>query len=82
MLNRVQTGNADAGLVYVTDVRSAQGKVTGVDFPQASAQGAVQSYPIGVVAGSANADLARTWIEFVRGPQGTAALQQAGFVTK
>ena len=82
VLNRVQTGNADAGLVYVTDVRSAQGKVTGVDFPQASAQGAVQSYPIGVVAGSANADLARTWIEFVRGPQGTAALQQAGFVTK
>lgn len=82
VLNRVQTGNADAGLVYVTDVRAAQGKVTGVGFPQASAQGAVQSYPIGVVTGSANADLAQNWISFVRGPQGTAALQQAGFVTK
>lgn len=82
VLNRVQTGNADAGLIYVTDVRSAQGKVAGVDFPQASAQGAVQSYPIGVVTGSANADLGRSWIQFVRGPQGTAALQQAGFVTK
>ncbi|MFC5062223.1 molybdate ABC transporter substrate-binding protein [Actinomycetospora atypica] len=82
VLNRVQTGNADAGLVYVTDVRSSQGRVTGVDFPEASAQGAVQSYPIGVVAGSPNADLAQAWIQFVRGPQGTAALQQAGFVTK
>ena len=82
VLNRVQTGNADAGLVYVTDVKSTQGKVTGVDFPQASAQGAVQSYPIGVVTGSQNADLAQSWIQFVRGQQGTAALQQAGFVTK
>jgi molybdate transport system substrate-binding protein len=82
VLNRVQTGNADAGLVYVTDVKSTQGKVQGVDFPQASAQGAVQSYPIGVVTGSQNADLAQSWITFVRGQQGTAALQQAGFVTK
>jgi molybdate transport system substrate-binding protein len=82
VLNRVQTGNADAGLVYVTDVKSTNGAVTGVSFPQASAQGAVQSYPIGVVTGSQNADLAQSWINFVRGQQGTAALQQAGFVTK
>ncbi|GAA4819575.1 molybdate ABC transporter substrate-binding protein [Actinomycetospora corticicola] len=82
VLNRVQTGNADAGLVYVTDVKSTNGKVQGVSFPQASAQGAVQSYPIGVVTGSQNADLAQSWISFVRGEQGTAALQQAGFVTK
>ncbi|WP_018335339.1 molybdate ABC transporter substrate-binding protein [Actinomycetospora chiangmaiensis] len=82
VLNRVQTGNADAGLVYVTDVKSTAGKVAGVSFPQASAQGAIQSYPIGVVTGSQNADLAQSWINFVRSQQGTAALQQAGFVTK
>lgn len=79
VLQRVQTGNADGGLVYVTDVKSAGGKVTGVDFPEAGAQGATQTYPIGVVTGSAQADLGQKWIQFVTGPQGKAALAQAGF---
>jgi molybdate transport system substrate-binding protein len=82
VLTRVETGNADGGLVYVTDVKSAQGKVAGVDFPQATAQGVTQSYPIGVVTGSQNAQLAQSWVSFVTGPQGKAALQQAGFTTK
>ncbi|NMO88921.1 molybdate ABC transporter substrate-binding protein [Actinomycetospora sp. TBRC 11914] len=82
VLTRVETGNADAGVVYVTDVKSAQGKVQGVTFPQATAQGVVQTYPIGVVAGSPNAQLAQSWVSFVTGPQGKAALQQAGFTTK
>lgn len=79
VLQRVQTGNADAGLVYVTDVRSTTGAVEGTDFPEASAQGATQSYPTGVVTGSAQADLARSWIGFVTGPQGKQALSAAGF---
>jgi molybdate transport system substrate-binding protein len=79
VLQRVRTGTVDAGLVYVTDVKSANGAVQGVDFPQATAPGATQSYPIGVVTGSAQADLARSWIALVTGPQGKAALAQAGF---
>jgi molybdate transport system substrate-binding protein len=82
VLTRVETGNADGGLVYVTDVKSAQGKVAGVDFPQATARGVTQSYPIGVVTGSPNAQLAQSWVSFVTGPEGKAALQQAGFTTK
>jgi molybdate transport system substrate-binding protein len=82
VLTRVETGNADGGLVYVTDVKSAAGKVTGVDFPQASAKGVTQSYPIGVVTGSADPQLAQSWVSFVTGPQGKAALTQAGFATK
>jgi molybdate transport system substrate-binding protein len=82
VLTRVETGNADAGVVYVTDVKSAQGKVAGVNFPQATAQGVIQSYPIGVVNGSANAQLGQSWVSFVTGPQGKAALAQAGFTTK
>ena len=58
VLQRVTTGNVDAGLVYVTDVRSTDGQVQGIDFPQATAQGAAQNYLIGAVAGSPNADLA------------------------
>ncbi len=81
VLTRVETGNADGGLVYLTDVKSATGKVQGVDFPQAGAPGVTQSYPIGVVTGSPNAQLAQSWVGFVTGPHGKAALAQAGFTT-
>jgi len=82
VLQRVTTRNVDAGLVYVSDVRSADGQVQGIDFPQATAQGAAQNYLIGAVTGSQNADLATSWIQFVTGPQGDAALTQAGFTLK
>lgn len=79
VLQRVITRNVDAGLVYVTDVRSADGQVQGIDFPQAATPGAAQNYLVAAVAGSPDADLAERWIAFVTGPQGDAALQQAGF---
>ncbi|PVZ13189.1 molybdate ABC transporter substrate-binding protein [Actinomycetospora cinnamomea] len=79
VLQRVITRNVDAGLVYVTDVRSADGQVQGLDFPEATAPGAAQSYLVGAVAGSPHGDLATRWIAFVTGPQGDAALRQAGF---
>jgi molybdate transport system substrate-binding protein len=82
VLQRVTTRNVDAGLVYVTDVKSTNGQVQGVDFPQATASGAAQNYLIGAVTGSQNADLATSWIQFVTGPQGDAALSQAGFQLK
>jgi molybdate transport system substrate-binding protein len=79
VLQRVITRNVDAGIVYLTDVKSTNGQVQGVDFPQANAPGAGQTYPIAIVAGSQNADLGQKWIQFVTGPQGDAALMQAGF---
>ena len=82
VLQRVTTGNVDAGLVYVTDVTSTNGQVQGIDFPQATAQGAAQNYLIGAVTGSPNTDLANSWIQFVTGPQGDAALTRAGFQLK
>lgn len=82
VLQRVQTRNVDAGLVYRTDVQASNGQVQGIDFPQATAQGAAQNYLIGAVTGSQNADLASSWIQFVTGPQGDAVLQQAGFQLK
>jgi molybdate transport system substrate-binding protein len=82
VLQRVITRNVDAGLVYVTDVTSTHGQIQGIDFPQATAQGAAQNYLVGAVTGSPNADLAQSWIGFVTGPQGDAALTQAGFQLK
>ena len=76
-LGKVTTGNADAGLVYATDVRAAGDDVQGIEFPE-SAQ-AVNSYPMAVIVEAANADLARAFEELVTGPDGRAALESAGF---
>jgi molybdate transport system substrate-binding protein len=76
VLNKVQSGDADAGLVYLTDTTSAAGKVDKVDFPEAAQ--ALNSYPIAAVKGG-QADLARQFEEFVLGTQGKNELTKAGF---
>lgn len=77
VLGKVTTGQADAGLVYVTDVKAAGGKIAGVTFPEASA--AVNTYPIGVLAASKNAALARDFVALVTGADGQQVLADAGF---
>ena len=54
VLTKITTGQADAGLVYVTDAKGAGDKVTEVDFPEAAA--AVNTYPIAVLKTAADAD--------------------------
>lgn len=76
---KVITGQADAGLVYVTDVLSSGGKLTGVPFPEAAS--AVNAYPIAVLRQSANAGLSRRFLEFVVGARGREILRTAGFTT-
>ncbi|WP_067884759.1 molybdate ABC transporter substrate-binding protein [Nocardia vaccinii] len=77
VLSKVTSGDADAGLVYVTDAAGAGNKVTTVSFPESS--GAVNTYPIAAVADSKHADLAEQFDELVTGPDGRAALAKAGF---
>jgi len=77
-LGRVSTGNADAGLVYVTDVGSAGAAVEGVDFPEADR--AVTDYPIGVLTTAPQPELARAFADLVTGADGQAVLAGAGFV--
>lgn len=77
-LGRVSTGNADAGLVYVTDVASAGDAVEGIAFPEADR--AVTDYPIGVLASAPQVELARAWTALVTGADGQAVLAGAGFV--
>ena len=77
VLNKVSTGQADAGVVYVTDVAGASDKVTGVDFPEA--KGAVNTYPIATLKSSTNADLAARFVAYVTGEAGQKVLEQAGF---
>jgi molybdate transport system substrate-binding protein len=77
VLSKVQTGEADAGLVYVTDVAAAAGKVTGITFAESSK--AVNTYPIAALAGSKNAKVAAAFVAFVTSKAGQAVLSAAGF---
>lgn len=74
VLSKVTLGEADAGIVYVTDVQGAQGKVCGIDLP-----GVSNVYPIGVLKGARHAAAAAAFVAFVQGPQGQSVLQRNGF---
>lgn len=77
VLTKVASGDADAGLVYATDVESSGGTVEGVDFPQAAK--AVNVYPIAALADSKNQAAARAFIDLVTGDAGHQILAAAGF---
>lgn len=77
VLGKVRSGEADAGLVYVTDVTGAGAEVTGIDFAQATA--AVNTYPIAPLEDAADAGLAGEFVAAVTGAQGQQVLQAAGF---
>jgi molybdate transport system substrate-binding protein len=77
VLNKVETGQADAGLVYVTDAMGAGDKVASVPFPESS--GAVNTYPIAVLKESKNQDLAHKFVDLVTGEAGQKVLNAAGF---
>ncbi|MFJ3407339.1 molybdate ABC transporter substrate-binding protein [Promicromonospora sp. NPDC090134] len=77
VLAKVTTGEADAGLVYVTDVIGAGDEVEGIEFPESAA--AVNVYPIAPVADSANAGLAQEFVDLVLAEGGQTVLRDAGF---
>lgn len=77
VLNKVTSGQADAGLVYVTDVVGAGDEVEGVDFPEAAS--VVNRYPIVPVVDAEEPDLAQDFVDLVTGDQGREVLHEAGF---
>ena len=77
VLGKVTSGQADAGLVYVTDAQGAGDKVTAVAFPESS--DAVNTYPIAVLKQSKNQDLAKKFVDLVTGEAGQKILNAAGF---
>ena len=79
VLTKVSTGEADAGLVYVTDA-TAEGE----DVETVETEGAdevVNSYPIATLTDAAAADLAEDFVAHVTGPEGQKVLQDKGFGT-
>jgi molybdate transport system substrate-binding protein len=79
VLGKVTSGEADAGLVYVTDVKTAGDKVKGIPF--AESDKAVNTYPIAAVGTSKNNGLAAAFIATVNGSEGRKVLTDAGFGT-
>lgn len=77
VLTKVKLGEADAGLVYVTDVLASAGSVTGV--PIADAASALNHYPIAAMTTGTNPRAAAAFVEFVLSPRGQAVLAKYGF---
>ncbi|WP_435860325.1 molybdate ABC transporter substrate-binding protein [Streptomyces scabiei] len=77
-LNKVVLKEADAAVVYKTDVKAAGDKVEGVEFPESA--DAVNDYPITLLKESKNTATARAFIELVRSADGQKVLTEAGFL--
>jgi molybdate transport system substrate-binding protein len=80
VLAKVQLGEADAGIVYTTDVTAEVAPdVMQIEIP--AAVNVIATYPIAAVKGG-NMELAAAFIAYVLGPDGQATLQTFGFEPK
>ncbi|MEV0979074.1 molybdate ABC transporter substrate-binding protein [Streptomyces sp. NPDC049915] len=77
-LTKVELKEADAAVVYKTDVKAAGEKVQGVEFPESAK--AVNDYPIALLKDAPNAAAARAFIDLVKSAEGQKVLTEAGFL--
>lgn len=77
VLNKVSTGEADAGIVYISDAATAGESVRGIDIP--TEHNATNLYPIATVAGTDSGLAASEFVDLVTGPRGQRILEDAGF---
>lgn len=76
---KVQLGEADAGLVYRSDITpGVASKLRVLDIPEAA--NVVASYPIVALAASRHPDAARAFVELVRGPDARPILERHGLM--
>ncbi len=76
-LTKVELGEVDAGVVYVTDVKAAGSKVKGIVIP--ADIDASTEYPIAALAKAANATGATAFVAYVLSPAAQTVLAAAGF---
>jgi len=78
VLAKVSLGEADAGIVYRTDVASAKGKVEVVPIP--AELNVIAEYPIALVTEAVHPKLGGDWIQLVSSAAGQNRLRAAGFL--
>jgi molybdate transport system substrate-binding protein len=78
VVTKVSLGEADAGLVYVTDVTAGGDKVEGVDIPED--QNVLATYPIATVKASQAPDQAQAFMDLVLSAEGQYVLEAHGFL--
>jgi len=79
VVSKIELGEADAGIVYTTDVSAAGSKVAGVTIPDAD--NVIATYPIVAVKATTNATAANAFIAYVLSAAGQAKLQSFGFLS-
>jgi molybdate transport system substrate-binding protein len=78
VVGKVATGAVDAGFVYITDVRAAEGKLKAIELP-ANLKPSV-AYGVAVVKGAKHPKQARAFVEGLLSGRGRQALDRAGFL--
>jgi molybdate transport system substrate-binding protein len=78
VVSKIELGEADAGIVYVTDVKAAGSRVQGIPIPDAS--NVFATYPLITVKGTKNADVANAFIALVLSRTGQSTLETYGFL--
>ncbi|HEX4017124.1 MAG TPA: molybdate ABC transporter substrate-binding protein [Frankiaceae bacterium] len=76
-LAKVESNEVDAGVVYVTDVRSAGSKVKGIVIP--ADVNASTEYPIAALKKAPNAPAAKAFVDYVLSSAGSSVLSADGF---
>jgi molybdate transport system substrate-binding protein len=79
VLTRVRTGEADAGIVYVTDMRSAGIAASSVPIP--AQQNVTATYFAAAMRSSAHGSAAKAFVAWLQSPTATAILRKYGFPT-
>lgn len=77
VLAKVKSGEADAGLVYRTDIAAAGGAVEAIDIE--GADQATNVYPLSALADAANPEAAEAFVDFVLSDEGQSVLSDFGF---
>ena len=78
VVTKVSLGEADAGIVYTTDVKAGGSKVDGVNIPDS--ENVVASYPIVVLKAATNQAAGGAFVNFVAGAEGQKTLAGYGFL--
>jgi molybdate transport system substrate-binding protein len=77
VLTYVETGNADAGLVYATDAQVSNQVRVVAAAPEETHDAIV--YPLGVIKGSHNIEAVRAFVAFLNSPTARAIFERHGF---